>query len=128
MKRLIPYLFIILYLTSFSEVRQVLKLPLLIEHYISHKQQNEEMTLAAFFKMHYWGNQVKDADYDQDMQLPFKQIDLISMALGIAFPQKELQLYFTKEPTDYREQSHNFAYVEPYYPSVFDAIWQPPKI
>ncbi|WOC51204.1 hypothetical protein BPO_0557 [Bergeyella porcorum] len=128
MKRLIPYLFIILYLTSFSEVRQVLKLPLLIEHYLTHKQQNEEMTLATFFRIHYLEPQVQDADYEQDMQLPFKQIDLVSMALGIAFPQKQMQLYFTKEPTNYREQSHNFAYVEPFYPSVFTSIWQPPKI
>jgi len=60
------------YLFGSTNACQLLKLPLLVRHYIRHKQENPGITLAAFFKIHYVDEQPFDADYTQDMQLPFK--------------------------------------------------------
>lgn len=50
----------------------MLKLPLLLEHYLQHKAENKLITLANFLEMHYATTTVYDDDYAQDMQLPFK--------------------------------------------------------
>ncbi len=43
-----------------------------IEHFIEHRQQNEDFSLVDFIKIHYIDKQVFDDDYAQDMSLPFK--------------------------------------------------------
>lgn len=58
---------------------QVLKLPVLIEHFHKHKRQ-EGVSLLAFLKGHY-STRHNDADQSQDEQLPFRNV----MVLGIGF-------------------------------------------
>ena len=60
------------YLFGATNACQVLKLPLLVTHYLKHKQESPYITLDSFIKMHYIDAQPFDADYAQDMQLPFK--------------------------------------------------------
>ncbi|MEC5144755.1 hypothetical protein [Chitinophaga sp. 212800010-3] len=61
-----------LYFLGTTEAGQILKLPLLVEHYVKHKADDPNITIFSFLKMHYTGPVVYDADYAQDMQLPFK--------------------------------------------------------
>lgn len=61
-----------IYLFGATNACQVLKLPLLVTHYLKHKQESPYITLDSFIKMHYIDAQPFDADYAQDMQLPFK--------------------------------------------------------
>jgi hypothetical protein len=63
-----------IYLFGATDASQLLKLPLLVSHYIKHKKENPYTTLGSFFKMHYVDPQPYDADYTQDMQLPFKTL------------------------------------------------------
>ncbi|MGS0747018.1 hypothetical protein [Halpernia sp. GG3] len=63
MKKWILYFMVFTYLTSFCEVRQIVKLPNLVSHYITHKIANPSITIYAFFKMHYLDKQIKDKDY-----------------------------------------------------------------
>ena len=74
MKKSLVYVLLFVYLFSFPEMRQLLKVPNLVEHYISHKIKDRNTTLYSFIKMHYLDEQKQDADYKQDMQLPFKKI------------------------------------------------------
>ncbi len=74
LKRLTAILFLFIYTFGATDACQLLKLPLLIGHYIKHKAENPGTTLAGFFKMHYVDPQARDADYAQDMQLPFKRM------------------------------------------------------
>jgi len=60
------------YLFGATNACQVLKLPLLVTHFIKHKRESPYITLGSFIKMHYVDAQPFDADYAQDMQLPFK--------------------------------------------------------
>ena len=65
-------LLLFIYMLGATNACQFLKLPLLVSHYIKHKKESPYITLASFFKMHYVDPQPFDADYAQDMQLPFK--------------------------------------------------------
>lgn len=61
-----------LYLLGATEAYQLLKLPILFEHYKTHKQFNAALSFSKFINMHYLTPQTYDQDYQQDMQLPFK--------------------------------------------------------
>ena len=115
------------YLASFCELRQLVKLPNLIEHYISHKIENRDISVFAFLKMHYLDEQKMDKDYDQDMKLPFKTHDLSSISIVLNIP-PEKPNFNIPHKTIYVDVSSNFSYSEKFYPSVFQKIWEPPKI
>lgn len=72
MKRVIAIFFLMTYLFGGTDASQVVKLPLLVSHYIKHKKENPSTTVASFLILHYVGPQPIDSDYQQDMQLPFK--------------------------------------------------------
>ncbi len=75
MKKLIAISFLTFYSLATTELYQLAKLPLLMEHYQDHKKENKDITLLHFLAIHYTQGNVKDADYDKDMQLPFKTHD-----------------------------------------------------
>ena len=115
------------YLNSFCEVQQIVKLPNLVEHYIKHKMANHNMSLYAFFKMHYLDKQVRDKDYKEDMNLPFKTHNNFVSFITLNIPPEKANLNFKKRLI-YVDYSPNFSYSEKFFPSVFQKIWEPPKI
>ena len=127
MKKFFSCFLLIVYLFSFTEVRQVLKLPNLIEHYVSHELRDKNTTLYSFIKMHYLDEQQKDSDYSQDMKLPFKTHDFSFSAITMAVPPKRVEIAFIVKKI-FIEKKQHFAYSENFYPSIFQKIWQPPKI
>lgn len=127
MKRWIIYLFLFAYLSNFTEARQLTKLPNLLEHYISHKLLNSEMSIFAFFKIHYLDEQILDKDYNQDMKLPFKAHDVYISSILLNIP-PEKTTFNIQHQSIYVDVSSNFSYSEKFFPSVFQKIWEPPKI
>ncbi len=77
--------------------------------------------------MHYLDAPVKDSDYNQDMSLPFKTHDISPIAINLVVPPKKIEFNFEPKKL-FVEKKQNFAYSETLYPSVFQKIWQPPKI
>ena len=75
------------YLISSTEFSQLLKLPLLLEHFNEHKTLNEGTTLWSFMMMHYTNNDVEYAEHEQDMQLPFKSKEGSLNSLSLSFIQ-----------------------------------------
>ena len=63
---------------------QVLKLPLLIEHYLKHQKQTG-VSLLGFIADHY-SHEHQDADRSEDQQLPFKTVLLLNMGSAIVPP------------------------------------------
>lgn len=125
MKKLISILLLSLYLLSTTELYQLLKVPILIEHFMEHKKLNPDMTLEAFLKTHY-DNPVKDADYKTDQKLPF----IVHSA--------PLVLFFTLSPSftfDIKNTHVNqVQYLKiPSYDDIFyikgfsNSIWEPPR-
>ncbi len=54
---------------------QLIKLPVLVMHYIEHRAQDGNLTVVQFLSMHYWGKDKNDNDQDRDNQLPFKKVN-----------------------------------------------------
>ncbi|MDO5615118.1 MAG: hypothetical protein Q4G16_02935 [Cruoricaptor ignavus] len=127
MKKLIVYFFIAIYFFSSSEVRQVMKLPYLVEHYVSHKLQDEGTTLFSFIKQHYLEEQHKGGDYEQDMKLPFKTQDISAFSFANTLLPEKLDMKF-RRLAFYSDKKSSFYYAIHFYPSIYQKVWQPPKI
>jgi len=101
MKRFTAYLFCALYLLSTTEAYQLLKIPIILEHFHEHQKENKDITFLEFLDIHYMHGSPMDDDYDRDMQLPFKTMnhhvnmtpvhvkDLTSSTLSILSPTRE---------------------------------------
>lgn len=114
------------YLISTTEFYQMLKLPLLLEHYNEHKTLNEGITLWGFMIMHYTNNDVKYADHDKDMRLPFKSnegsVNIFSLSFIQNFTSIKLINPFENELKSYtiqKDQKFNSTFLS--------NIWQPPQ-
>ena len=113
------------YLISTTELYQLVKLPMLVEHFYEHQDQDQDITLWEFLCMHYAHGDVKDADYDKDMKLPFKSHDGCSSSSVIAYIPKDFPTI--AKPTHSVSKTYTI-YEEQFLASSFLAcIWQPPK-
>lgn len=113
------------YLFSTTELHQLLKAPLLIEHLIEHKEENSQLTLWQFLQMHYASENVKDKDYDKDMKLPFKTHDnCVASFIPVYLPTQKVVII---KPELFIENKY-FKPQENLLPSTFlSNIWQPPR-
>lgn len=102
-----------------------MKFPILVQHYIEHKEQNKELSLWAFLYMHYAKDDSNVPDYDEDMKLPFKSHSECSgLVLASTVPPPVVELI---EPV-FSEKSEFSFYTESGITSaVLSSIWQPPK-
>ena len=73
--------FLILMVSIQTPAGQLLKLPLLIEHYIKHQKQNG-VSIVAFLAEHYSSNH-NDDDKPEDEQLPFKNVTFNAIGYAI---------------------------------------------
>ncbi len=124
MKKWFSILLLSFYLVSTTELYQLLKIPVLVEHFIDHKKENKEITFIDYLKMHY-NDPVKDADYQTDQKLPFVAHTSHLVLVFTANPD-----FFIEIKNDviinHREKIHSYTI-------AFDdkdssnSIWQPPK-
>ncbi len=126
LKKLFAISFLFIYLFSTTELYQLLKAPLLIEHFIEHREENKNMTLGRFLYIHYAMGDVKDADYDKDMKLPFKTHDNCVTAISnVYLPSVKVSI---EKPMRFLEKK-NFAGKDQFLVTSFlSNIWQPPRI
>lgn len=75
MRKLAIFLTLCMYMLSFSEVNQFLKIPFLVQHYKQHVSEQPGLSLMTFLKMHYEGIFKMDDDYQQDQRLPFRSTE-----------------------------------------------------
>jgi|SRR5690606_39005002 len=65
MRKAVSIFFLMSYILSTTSFVEVLKLPILVDHYLEHDESFLE------FMVHHYGGHEKDDDWDRDMQLPF---------------------------------------------------------
>ncbi|MEO5908519.1 MAG: hypothetical protein ABIP98_04885 [Ginsengibacter sp.] len=101
-------------------------MPLLVEHFVEHREENSHLTLWQFLHMHYAMGDVHDADYAKDMKLPFKSHDnCVASIINVFLPSQKVVI---TKPVQFIENQH-FKIQEPSLQSTFlSNIWQPPKI
>lgn len=124
-RRLFGIVLLTSYLFGTTEVEQLLKLPVLFEHYAEHRQENSNISFTDFLYMHYADTDHNDVDQDRDMQLPFKtNCSQLAHGLSPCFPPStglSLSASIADASTLYfaRDVDVPSAYLS--------SIWQPPK-
>lgn len=108
---------------STTELSQLLKLPVLVEHYKEHKAKDSDLTFWDFMCLHY--NQ-EFAHDNTDNKLPFKShSSCVSMPV-IAFSTPQFTLNLEK-PIFFEPKIlsvfHNIIFKS----LVVSTIWQPPR-
>lgn len=123
MRKAVVIFFLGLYVFSATEAGELLRLPLLIQHFITHQQEDQSMTFFKFLSLHY--EDTGSEDY-KDNSLPFKSPDHSafiahvfaippSSGLGLVIP----CTYHELPPIRFQEHFLKSAYLA--------FIWQPPK-
>lgn len=113
-------------MVSTTELYQLVKMPLLVQHLREHRQENENMTLWAFLCMHYDYGAEKDADYAKDMALPFKANDSMIHATIADFIPNAVCISIAKP--NHATAGQIVAFDESdFHSSFLSNIWQPPK-
>ena len=126
LKKVIPILFLSMYLVSTTELYQLVKLPFLVEHFNEFQKENSESSLWGFLCMHYVSGDKNDADNDKDMKLPFKSHESCSSSNIVAFASNVFSIAidkpFINETTTFPLFDESFIGA-----SFQSTIWQPPK-
>lgn len=81
MRSIIAIFFLMLFAATESPLGQLLKLPVLIEHFQKHKKQ-DKVSFLKFLNDHY-SKEHRDADQPEDEQLPFKTVMLQTVGFAI---------------------------------------------
>jgi hypothetical protein len=116
-------------LFSTTELHQLLKLPFLAEHFMEHKEQNNQITFWQFLYSHYALGDIQDADYEKDRKLPFKSHDCCNSMNVVAFIAQPVANIFLQIRPEYRE-ALSFAIISDTFfnDSFLSNIWQPPRL
>ena len=85
MKKSVLILFVLVYLMTYTDMGQLLKLPTLISHYFQHQNQNKNVDFIDFIAMHYGGGDDGNTkDDDIDKQFPFHNYEYNSSLIVFA--------------------------------------------
>jgi hypothetical protein len=125
MQKSIIVLFALFYLFTVTEFKQFLKIPVLIDHYFEHVEENEHLSLVDFVSIHYMEGLVYDDDVARDMQLPFRNPD---QQVSISIVSTEIEFSFNYEHfLDFSSITiHVFNDSRPAL-SFSSSIWHPPQ-
>jgi hypothetical protein len=127
MSRLIATIFFSIYLLSTSELDQLMKIPVVFQHYHEHIRMEGNISFTAFLAEHYLHSDPKDPDYARDMQLPFKTqghsfFFLLTPATAPRSTLTELQVFSALASTRFANTCDYFI------PTGFHkGIFQPPR-
>ncbi|MEQ7799910.1 hypothetical protein ABDJ41_08845 [Pedobacter sp. ASV1-7] len=108
-----------------TELQELIKLPLLFQHYYEHKVINEEITFSVYLIDHYNSIPHTDNDEERDNQLPFKSVEQNSVLTNPAIPPsnkfiiKNLAILDLERPSVYNDEDIHHTFT--------GSIWQPPK-
>jgi hypothetical protein len=125
-RRFAASFFLFVYLFANTGLLELAKIGAFVAHYAEHRQENKNLTLVEFIKIHYFSGNIVDEDYARDMQLPFKTLNLNNLS-----PTPTLPPPTAAYPTlpDYPTNAAGLpVYDQSALPSSHLAdIWQPPK-
>jgi hypothetical protein len=125
MKKLIAIAIVLIYVTSFTEVHQFFKIPVLWQHYLEHQQKDNTITFLQYLSHHYETHDDHDDDHDRDKELPFKDFEHCAFVQAMTLPTDKLEL---------KLENYIFKKIYACYYNKFitafhlTEIWQPPKI
>ena len=124
MKKLASIFLLLICVLAYTEVGQLLKLPILIVHYNEHNAGYHKLKVWDYIREHYTNDDSVPADHDRDMQLPFKTNHTCQANLVLyAPPQPETVVNVELEPLrDFLLSNED--YISSAFPGT---IFQPPR-
>ncbi len=126
LKKSISILLLGIYLFSNFHLVELVKMPVLLEHYDQHKKWNEKSTFLEFLFLHYQDSLANHSDYDLDKKLPFLS-GQDHTAIWIA-PVLLKPTFIFQPAASYRPAQRNTVYLTALAVSCYlSGIWQPPK-
>ena len=128
MKKVVILSLLTLYLFSTTELNQLLKVPLLFEHFLEHKSQNKKITFFDFFYMHYSQVDDHDGDKEKDQKLPFKSHSFCNSSISFVTLTAVQNITFSDFELFKIETEKTNFYTFFVSSSHLKAIWQPPQI
>jgi hypothetical protein len=127
LKKIASIFLILLFLFGSTEAYQLLKLPMLVNHFIKHKHEDASITFIGFLKMHYKKKIVVDDDFQQDMQLPFKTNDADGcLTASISLPSPRITIDILPTPVLKQKFAIHDEQVHPLLSE--QKIFQPPRL
>lgn len=125
MKRTAGIFLLSIYLFSFAEVHNLVKIPVLFQHFKEHKQEDPSISFWDFIRIHYMDPIVVDDDYQRDQQLPFRDADCCQLVSNGVFETAPMTVEIGPLPESAREFHQTDEQNKPQFTS-FD-IFQPPR-
>ncbi len=126
MKKTIAIYILFSFLISNTELHQLLKLPVLIHHYIEHQDQDQGISFSQFLSKHYNSEENHaDTGHNDHKNLPFKTNDCTSIHVSVA---AEHKFVFSICHPNIASENISTVYNEIFYSSaILNKIWQPPQ-
>jgi len=129
MKKWLAICFLTIYIASATEVAQLLRFPLLIEHYFEHKAKSPQLSVIEFLKIHYNGDHLEnhphDDDFEEDQKLPFMMHTSSYYAVFVCPPTIEVEIHNSSIPKKINTTPiRNDQFIDD---TFLSSIWQPPK-
>ncbi|MCB0734451.1 MAG: hypothetical protein H6608_10010 [Flavobacteriales bacterium] len=123
--RALAVILLFFFTSSATELHQVIKLPVLIHHYLEHKHEHPHQDLANFLSDHYLnGSQHSDTHHEHN-QLPFKSDHCSPVHIPVLLDGGSTEL--TAPLVASGEWLHSMS-ESMFSAQVLNTIWQPPKM
>src|SRR5690606_31054832 len=94
MKKVWAIFFLLTFLNAHTAFGEVLKLPILIHHYIDHFEQDQDTSIIHFFVKHYQvkANHKHNNSHNEHDKLSFKTVDVHLYSLVSIIPQNYIEI------------------------------------
>lgn len=125
MRKLTAILLLLIFMCANTELGQLLKLPVLIHHYLEHHNDDFSASFTDFLHKHYTEENSHPSTNNEHEKLPFKSQDVgFSQTTLIYQSPVGFELQLTK-PASSKEK---IIYTPNFYSSaILTKIWQPPR-
>ena len=126
MKNLIAIPFLFIFLFANTEIGQLLKLPVLLHHYLEHHDEEASISFTDFLHKHYTEENSHSSPNKEHQRLPFKSHDCCMANIPIAYCVPAA--FSLKAEIPFSAKKEIFVFNVAFnLPSYFFRIWQPPK-
>lgn len=123
MRRITAIFFFTIVLVSQTPLQQLLKLPVLFQHYMEHKDP-ANLSFLDYIEEHYFNGNPRDEDYPRDQQLPFRTAGVILIGTTVDLP---VQASVEPAPVVYVDRSYSLELSTSFTSRHASEIWQPPR-
>ena len=121
MKNVTSIVVLVFYLASFTEMHQLVRVPILFAHYQEHRSEEGGIGFLDYLSLHYFADSHQDSRH-QDLPFKHKTCEILHLVLAVVpGPATEILL-----PSPCNAQLVSY---EPQLPcqSATASIWQPPR-